>query len=1238
MFLSSLSGGIEGRVDVSLGSPGCRCVPRSLVKSFVPTLAFFVLYFFLASEATRALPLPHPGLSSGSSSLSSSLRASSLPRVTETHSPSRFPSFSRLDLPPLTSTLPTCMALALPSFLQVRSSCASPLRLPPSQLPSLLSPRCAVSETFTGEDEGNDASVPPRALPKPHNLERHSDARYLVFAPREPSPLSPSLFVREKRGTGRTNPAPFTFVTACGSPAVNEEHAGPFAYSQMHHQRVPKEKQRVGRSVCRLAGCRERDSWWSYRGHGHAFHAFAPSFLPGDRELLGRGGVTSLTGEQAWGISQVSTDAASVLRDWRRTPLRATSLHTLARWRTGDLPSQPHSLVSVRQPRASSLSALLPGRRLLLFPLHCQESETKGGREAEARDSRGLAATRRGTQQHARETGDTSSREENDDEVPASGSPVSVSSKSQEEALAELEKYERIRDSRLLMSWDAWARGIGKSPEYLKSLVTLAYSPHASTSPHEERITGSTPEKKELHSGGSDTRTEETLGHGVHPRRAEMQGETSVPQASEERSQMLAGKSTSSRRRKRRKTEPAPSADLRVGSEAKGERDAPSDEEKARERLAETRTGDTRSRGHERPASSVRPRKADEGHLAEEERSEEEQGGQGDADEALRKVFSSGAASLGAPAGRKRQGSRSEVPFDREKTSVPRSSSRETDAKYEASPTREERPARRSDAEGSTRRSASTERDEAEEENWEETAQTAWSLGKLVSKREYARLLSLLRVEAIHATLEGSENEEEVPFLSKTLPRRPPTVQEWADAATGGDLQLLEEKLRDSRALLDVCLRRLHPLATVAVRRFRSANIFAAQQRKLYQEQGDYDAIRTLLEKRNEEEMELLLVALQGIRQGLRRHARTAMRRRVRFLKAASHVNREAGDEDAEDEEGADEGGGEEEDEEETDAVEGGDQDGGKDDEDEEKEEEGEDWSLVKKMKKRAVKKNEEGANRGALPEKKTDSGSGKQEGNAVSAAPLPELPPPPSVAYWLWMRTAMVDWEQQKRQVTQFPWRWWKEAARGRKASHGLYAELGREPTEAEVADRLGISLDKWRDISVATKAATSLETELGGSHGSHDPSDRQDTVGDLLVSEESLEGESQMFETELETQVLDLAAECLEPDEFQMIKALISEPHARSEATAHSAAWSEDNATRAQTLQFMVGDCVDEKLKKAIQKMKEAEVKRNLESLSPEERREGLASPDALEKVVQRKSTVLQLCLAASTKQGFE
>ncbi|PFH36005.1 sigma-70, region 3 protein [Besnoitia besnoiti] len=557
-----------------------------------------------------------------------------------------------------------------------------------------------------------------------------------------------------------------------------------------------------------------------------------------------------------------------------------------------------------------------------------------------------------------------------------------------------------------------------------------------------------------------------------------------------------------------------------------------------------------------------------------------------------------------------------------------------------------------------TRADEADDEEEEEGDHWGDAPQSSWTLGKLMSKREYARLLSLLRVEAVHAALEGSENEEPIPLslfapaesasASSAQLRRPPTVQEWAAAATGGDVKLLGEKLRESRELLDVCLRRLHPLATVAVRRFRGANLFAAQQRKLYQEQGDYDAIRALMEKRNEEEMELLLVALQGIRQGLRRHARTAMRRRVRLRKAAHAATLHAEEDEADAEEGNDDEAERELDETEEDRLFA------------QTEDKGTKHTLRGKAAPDIAEPRRGADERKAKTQRAETSSvapSPRKTGESDLISPsLPELPPPPSVAYWLWMRTAMVDWEQQKRQVTQFPWRWWKEAARGRKAAHGLYAELGREPTEAEVADRLGLSLEKWRDISVATRAATALETELGGPHGNQDPNDRQDTVGDLLASEDSLESETKIFEAELETQVLDLAAKALRPDEYRMIKALISDHQSSaspfspgggspaaslsvsSSSSSADAAENEREASRAQTLHFMMGDCVDEKLRKAIQKMKEVEVKRILESLSPEERREGLASPGALEKVVQRKSTVLQLCLAASTKQGFE
>ncbi|CBZ51366.1 putative sigma-70, region 3 domain containing protein [Neospora caninum Liverpool] len=1206
MFCSPPAGCFEGRVNSFFWSESFSPA-RPRVNSFVSKLVLLIAAFLWASDAVRAIPV-------------SRLALFSQPLLPPSPQ-SSLPAKKSIPFPPPSALWPLYADRRFPTCLQVHASVDSKPDRPPSFQLSSPPPRGRVSE-FDNLRE-NDRGASPglsRAIPQVRNLERHVPARCLVVAPREKRAFSCPFPFGDNWGPAGDRHTVAAFLTPCGS-SLNEQNG---LFSSLVQCSLRRES---SRSRIRLA-CRARDSRSGC--HAHAPPTSSRWLKPNSGEHA-RGGIFNLRGEetglspsQAGAVASAVGDKRS--RGTRRADRKVYSRSSLASWLGGESAPEagPEAICGV--PTAASHVALLPGRRLCLCRLCSSHGETKAGRDGEGR-SGSLAASRRGAEADcgaelaSRERGERQGecleslnaqqveRESGDGGVSVGPRPASsVAKKSREEALEELEKYERIRDSRLLMSWDAWARGIGKSPEYLKNLVTLAYASPTS-SLQEAKSSGGSGEKADSRPGDSSSPAGKTRGDRSSC--AHESDEDRLRKHRENRGRVLGqrgecdgraadeGRGTDEARRspgKRRRT------DAGVSASAPGDAFSAGEEKGTGQGPVET--GDASSSRQRKVAGSARL------HLQIEERNgaaRNEPGrscGGGDQEGAV-EVGPSDAVRASEQEGEASDRFLAPAPFER----ASGYGDGATGTQGETIPAQVARATGRR-ASGDPARPPPTDGDEA----LDDSPETRWAVGKLVSKREYARLLSLLRVEAIHATLEGSENEEEAP-VETLRARRPPTLEEWAGAATGGDVKLLGEKLRESRALLDVCLRRLHPLATVAVRRFRSANIFAAQQRKLYQDQGDYDAIRALLEKRNEEEMELLLVALQGIRQGLRRHARTAMRRRVRLLKAASAAN-------TQDEEEGGEGGGDEE------AREGGDEDG----------EEG--WTLVKETKRgrKGRKKIEDPHETGSAEDDVSPRLENKRE-IGQSAAPLPELPPPPSVAYWLWMRTAMVDWEQQKRQVTQFPWRWWREAARGRKASHGLYAELGREPTEAEVADRLGISLDKWQDISVATKAATALEAELGGPHGSQDPNDRQDTVGDLLASEDSAESDNQMFETELETQVLDLAAESLQPDEYRMVQALISEPHAFPGRSAASAGWGEEKeAVQAQTLQFMVGDCVDEKLKKAIQKMKEAEVKRILESLSPEERREGLASPDALEKVVQRKSAVLQLCLAASTKQGFE
>lgn len=305
-------------------------------------------------------------------------------------------------------------------------------------------------------------------------------------------------------------------------------------------------------------------------------------------------------------------------------------------------------------------------------------------------------------------------------------------------------------------------------------------------------------------------------------------------------------------------------------------------------------------------------------------------------------------------------------------------------------------------------------------------------------------------------------------------------------------MEALSAELQKCRRVLDRSIQRLVPLAVVAARRFRATSIFYYATQKKSQQmldqhpQGggggaDYQAVKALMEKRNEEETELLLIALQGLRAGLRSHARTNLRKKVRWLRERQKILCSSREEEEEERERNEEG---EEDEEEKPR--------GRRDEEEEEVVVTEDAHVFSSSREVLSPYEHEDEPAGLRKKKKKN----KQPEKGASSSPsfsegLPELSPPPSIAYWLWMRTAMIEWEREKKAVSQFPLKWWSDAAKGRKASHRLYAELGREATEAEVAEEVGVSLEKWRDISLATKAAVPAEAELshGGAFPLHDP-----------------------------------------------------------------------------------------------------------------------------------------------------
>ncbi len=94
--------------------------------------------------------------------------------------------------------------------------------------------------------------------------------------------------------------------------------------------------------------------------------------------------------------------------------------------------------------------------------------------------------------------------------------------------------------------------------------------------------------------------------------------------------------------------------------------------------------------------------------------------------------------------------------------------------------------------------------------------------------------------------------------------------------------------------------------------------------------------------------------------------------------------------------------------------------------------------------------------------------------------------------AYW-WIRQGMTRALAEQARSIRVPTHMVAAIGDVYKVSRDLQQELGREPRLAEVADRLGLSADRVREILQSTRQPVSLETPLGDEGSS--------TLGDLIV-----------------------------------------------------------------------------------------------------------------------------------------
>src|SRR5690606_30206590 len=98
--------------------------------------------------------------------------------------------------------------------------------------------------------------------------------------------------------------------------------------------------------------------------------------------------------------------------------------------------------------------------------------------------------------------------------------------------------------------------------------------------------------------------------------------------------------------------------------------------------------------------------------------------------------------------------------------------------------------------------------------------------------------------------------------------------------------------------------------------------------------------------------------------------------------------------------------------------------------------------------------------------------------------------------ATW-WIRQALTRGTANKARSVRLPVHVHELVAKVRRTEFDLLQELGREPIEAEVAETLGISVERLRELRLAGREITSLDRQVG--------EDGEATLGELVHDDDA-------------------------------------------------------------------------------------------------------------------------------------
>ncbi len=129
--------------------------------------------------------------------------------------------------------------------------------------------------------------------------------------------------------------------------------------------------------------------------------------------------------------------------------------------------------------------------------------------------------------------------------------------------------------------------------------------------------------------------------------------------------------------------------------------------------------------------------------------------------------------------------------------------------------------------------------------------------------------------------------------------------------------------------------------------------------------------------------------------------------------------------------------------------------------------------------------------------------------------------------ATW-WIKQSLTRSVYEQSRTVRLPIHIWEKLNKIKKTIKGLYQLLGRQPTQAEIAEAMEMSLEQLKFIARSTREIDSTDRKIG--------KDEEMTIADLIASDERSISESVAARLMLED--LNLALETLTPRENEVMR----------------------------------------------------------------------------------------------------